>query len=81
MLRAAGGDDILKKMDVASLDRNVANCCHCYWRGWHVPELAKGVETAKSRPSQAQGRATRMLTVGDMTIKADVAVEHSLVLR
>jgi hypothetical protein len=27
--------------------------------GWHVPELAKGVETAKPRPSQAQGRATQ----------------------
>jgi multidrug efflux system membrane fusion protein len=26
--------------------------------GWHVPELAKGVEAAKPRPSQAQGRAT-----------------------
>ena len=26
--------------------------------GWHVPELAKGVEAAGSRPSQAQGRAT-----------------------
>jgi hypothetical protein len=26
--------------------------------GWHVPELAKGVETVRPRPSQAQGRAT-----------------------
>ena len=27
--------------------------------GWHVPELAKGVASPLSRPSQAQGRATQ----------------------
>ena len=32
MLRGGGG-----------LDRKLANCCHCWRKGWHDPEFAKGV--------------------------------------
>jgi hypothetical protein len=37
--------------EAVCLDRNLANCCHFLptrQHGWHVPELAKGVETVRS---------------------------------
>jgi anaerobic ribonucleoside-triphosphate reductase activating protein len=37
-------------------------------KGWHVPELAKGVaSTGSPRPSQAQGRATQLSDESDLT--------------
>jgi putative protease len=44
--------------------------------GWHAPELAKGVGSAKSRPSQAQGRTTPELP--KRQVHTDIPTWHIL---
>ena len=43
--------------------------------GWHVPELAKGVDRGQPRPSQVQGHATRWPPATPFTIS--VPSRHS----